>query len=323
MKKLLSLLLICTLSLLCLSSCGDGETADEATSIRVGYMSGPTGMGMAKLINDNGGKDGNSTYSFKQYENTNLAKADLLAGNIDVICLPTNEAAVYFNTQDDESTVLAINTLNTLFLLSDANTTINSFAELEGKTIYTCKNGTPKPIIEYLLSKAKVNATVSTSVNGTEILTPKDLGAQITAGNVDIAIAPEPIVTSSLLQNKNYSIDLDLGDEWAKYSSHGITMGCIVANKTFVSKNKNLTAKFLNEYKASIEYIGDNANVDNSAKYVKESGIMAAEPAAKKALTNLGDSITYIDGSAMKTALEAFYTAIGVNLPDADFYYEK
>ena len=176
MKKIISTLLILSISLLCLFSCGGDEHIDEVSTIRVGYMSGPTGMGMAKLISDNGGVEGNKTYTFKQYENTNLAKADLLAGNIDVICLPTNEAAVYYNTQDDESVVLAINTLNTLFLLTGADVEITSFSELAGKTIYTCQNGTPKVILEYLLEKANVNATVSTTVNGQTIATPKEIG---------------------------------------------------------------------------------------------------------------------------------------------------
>jgi len=322
MKKLISLLLLLSLSLLCLFSCGDAP-ADEATSIRVGYMSGPTGMGMAKLIHDNGGVQGNDTYSFKQYDNTALAKADLLAGNIDVICLPTNEAAVYFNTEDDESCVLAINTLNTLFLLSKGDSSVDSLSDLEGKTIYTCKNGTPMPIIKHILSEAKINATVSYEIDGKTILTPKDLGAQIAAGTVDLAVAPEPIVTSSMLQNSDYSIALDLGDEWIKQSSYGIAMGCIVANKNFVQTNKNLTAKFLDEYKSSIDFISDSANIANAAKYIVECGIMAKEPAAKKALTNLGDAITFVDGVSMKNTLEAFYKALGVTLPDEAFYYEK
>ena len=50
---------------------------------------------------------------------------------------------------------------------------------------------------------------------------------------------------------------------------------------------------------------------------------MAAAPAAKMALKNLGGAISYIDGADMKNALGAFYNAIGVKLPDDDFYYEK
>ena len=57
-------------------------------------------------------------------------------------------------------------------------------------------------IIEYLIKQAGINTTVSTEVNGTTILSPKDLGAQLVAGSIDIAVVPEPIVTSSTLQIK-------------------------------------------------------------------------------------------------------------------------
>ena len=81
MKKIISLLLILTLALLSLTACLGGDSSydenpsDEIT-LRIGYMSGPTGMGMAKLIHDNGGVDGNDKYSFVSYNNlvTQLTK---------------------------------------------------------------------------------------------------------------------------------------------------------------------------------------------------------------------------------------------------------
>ena len=324
MKKLLATLLILTLTLFSVASCGVEEKPQETTQIRVGYMSGPTGMGMAKLIHDNGGKEGNDNYSFKSYENTALATADLLAGNIDIICIPTSDAA---KTQSD-TTVLAINTLNTLFLLTDENTEIKNFSELEGKTVYTCKNGTPKMILEYLLDAANVNATVATAVNGTEILTPKDLGAKIVSGEIDIAVVPEPIVTSSTLERKSaqktpYSIDVNLDDVWKTVSDTELTMGCVVTSKEFLAANKTAVNAFLDEYKASIEYISSSANIESAAEYIVECGVMAKAPAAKSALKNLGSAIAYIDGTEMKNALVEFYSAMGIAQPDADFYYEK
>lgn len=318
MKKLLSLILTVSILLLALVSCGGN---DDNAQIRIGYMSGPTGMGMAKLIHDN--KDNAEKYSFKQYENTKLAFADLTAGKIDVICAPTNESANYFNTVDDSTVILAINTLNTLFLVSDAETTINSFAELEGKTVYTCKNGTPKVVLEYLLEEAKVNATVSTSVNGTEITTPQQLAQQIIAGNISIAVAPEPIVTSATMQNNSYSIDLNMNTVWESVASTELTMGCIIANGNFVTQHKGAINAFLLEYEASINFMRNAANLDTAANYIVESGIMAAIPAAKSALRNLGGSIAYIDGSEMKTSLKAFLAIVGVSSPAEKFYYAK
>ena len=330
MKKIISILVLLSLCILSFAGCGSSQ--DDKTAIRVGYMAGPTGMGMAKLIHDNGGAaTGNEKYTFEKFTDTKQATAALTSGKIDVICLPTNEAATYYNTTDDNTVVLAINTLNTLFLLTDASTTITSFSELEGKTVYTCKNGTPKMILEYLLKAANINATVSTSVNGTEIVTPAQLGEQVVAGNIPIAVVPEPIVTSSLLSiaknanaNISYSVDINLNTVWSQYCQTELTMGCVVASKSFVNEHKTVIDNFLVEYKNSIDFISNSENIDTAADYVVETGVMGAVPAAKKALANLSGSIVYIDGADMKEALVAFYKAIGISAPKSNaFYYEK
>ena len=99
-------------------------------------------------------------------------------------------------------------------------------------------------------------------------------------------------------------------------------MGCIVARADFTAKNKGTIEAFLSDYKASIEFISSSENLDSAAQYVVESGVMGAVPAAKKALSNLGDSIAYLDGAEMKTALLAFYTAINMAKPSDKFFYD-
>ncbi|MBO5907214.1 MAG: ABC transporter substrate-binding protein [Clostridia bacterium] len=335
MKKLLSLILAVFMLFsmtLALASCND---TDEP--IRIGYMAGPTGMGMAKLIHDNGGVDGNGKYVFTKYADTTAAKADLAAGKIDVICLPTNDAAAYYNTQGKSIEVLAINCLNSLYVLTDKNTTVSSFDDLEGQTIYTCKNGTPPAVIKYLLEAHGINATVSHSYNGKEIVKPEDIAALFAANQLlsgenppPIVVMPEPMVTSALLAiQKNgssdisYSVDLNLADAWAEVESTPITMGCVVSSKAFIEGHSDEINTFLTEYKASVEFIGNSANIETASEYVVETGVMNAAPAAKKALSNLGDAISYIDGADMKSALEAFFGAINLSLPDNDFYYAK
>ena len=335
MKKILATLLIIALALLSLSACygnkppvnnGGDDVSADTTKVRIGYMSGPTGMGMAKLIHDNGGISGNTKYSFTAYTDTALAKADLTKGDIDVICLPTNEALAYYNTVDNNTRILAVNCLNSLYLISDGNHSATSLADLEGETIYTCMNGTPRVILNYIINSLGLDINVSYTINDTDMKTPAEVSAQVIAGNLPYAVIPEPIITAATTQNKNYSIDIDLADEWAKIPAlkdTPVTMGCIVASQEFINAHPTVIERFLEEYKASVSFIGNIENLENASNFVAEAKIMAAAPAAKKAIANLGDAIAYIDGAEMKSALEAFYTAIGMTLPAGEFYYEK
>ena len=337
MKKLLALILIIASVTLLLASCDLIKKDEPTAKIKIAYMNGPTGMGIAKLIHDNGGAEGNDKYEFIKYSDASLATADLLAGKVDMACIPTNTAATLYNKTKNVQT-LAINCLNSLFLMTKTGVEINSLADLEGKTIYTIENGTPAVILQHLLAKSNVNATVRTTIGegGDEksIAAPTDLAPLLIAGKVDIALVPEPVATAAPLkiaqQNKDYTytVAINLTDAWSQISSSPVAMGCIVVNKNFASEHKREINSFLKEYKASIDFISSSENIDNAAQYIVDAGVLDAVPAAKKSLTNLGSAISYIDGAEMKTILTDFYNAIGAKLiggklPDDEFYYGK
>ncbi len=338
MKKLITIILLLSILTLSFTSCNRFFDANQQnTPIKIGYMNGPTGMGMAKLIHDNGGVDGNEKYEFIKYNDAALATSDLIAGNIDMACIPTNTAASLYN-KNEKVTVLALNCLNSLYLMTKTGVEIKSVSDLEGQTIYTIHNGTPAAILKYLLEKSGVNATIKTSIGEGEdektIAAPTDLAPLLIAGKIDIALVPEPVATAAPLkiasQNKNYNynVAIDLTDVWANISSSPVAMGCIVANKAFASENKELINAFLDEYKLSINYISNEVNLNTSSQYIVDAEVLDAVTAANKSLTNLSGAITYIDGHEMKDILIAFYDAIGVNLiggklPGDEFYYEK
>lgn len=347
MKKIIAFTLI-IISIFTLASCSifdQGENNNDNNSgssgnsetrgkIRVGYLTGPTGMGMAKLIIDNNGLDGgNQYYEFKKYADTTAAKADLAAGKVDVICLPTNEAAMYQANVDADAKLLAVNCLNSLFVISSVSTdeeAINTLEDLEGKTIYTCKNGTPRVVIEYILKELGINAEVSYTVDGKDMVTPADVSAQVMAGNIPNAVLPEPLISTieittgaSSQLGSVYLRCIDLSDEWAKINETPITMGCLVANGEFAKNNKYTLNAFLDEYKASVEFIGNPENINSAADYIQKTTILPKLPVALSALRGLEGSIAYIDGEEMKNALVNFYSAIGVSLPAESFYYEK
>lgn len=330
MKKILATLLLLSLTLFGFASCADEpeNTEPEAETMSIGYLTGPTGIGMAKLINDYKNVE-NAKYTFKNYKtDQTAAMGELLTGKIDAICLPTNVAAKYYKAQNENCYVLAINTLNTLFFITDGSAALTSLSDLNGKTVYTCSNGTPKIILEALLEKADVEATVKTEVNGQNIVTPDDLRAQIIAGKVNIAFAPEPIISAAKAARQKagltpYDVDLNCDTLWKQNFTSELAMGCLVVSADFADKNPNFITKFLSEYEASIDYISNPNNIDSAASYVAEAGILPSLPVAKSAITNLGNSIDLITGSDMKNSLEGFYKVINEPLPDRYFYYEN
>ena len=348
MKKIISAILLLTLLVFSFASCkkedpitndpedpiineeqDPGENKQEETlkKLRVGYLAGPTGLGMAKLVSDNGGINGNSEkYSFKNYaNNVAQAQADLTAGNIDLVCVPTNNIAAYYKSTDQNVTVLSLNALGSLYLVTKNGIEINSINDLEGKTIYTCQQGTPKTVIDTILKKAGINATVThITPDGTEMDKPEKVGPQVIAGKIDIAVFPEPQVSNAITKNTSYKVALDLGDVWEDLFDSELTMGCIVAKKSFVAENKAAINAFLAEYKASIEFMTKSENLDTAASYAIDAQIIPLDKAVvKNAITNLGDAVAYVDGEEMKTLLKKFYTDISIPSPADEFYYEK
>ena len=329
MKKLIALLLTLIVALGTLASCGS-----DNTQLKIGFMNGPTGLGMAKLINDNGGLLGNDSYSFEKFSNTNDATAALISGKLDMVCLPTTDAAKIYNNEQSEIDVqvLAVNCLNSLYVVAKNDISITSFEDLNGKTVLTCQKGTPKIILDALIEEYGLNVTVSTEFfnettgQSQTVVTPQDIPSVIKAKKADIVIAPEPIVTNALMSSSDYSVQLDLGSVWDAKFDTPVAMGCIIARRDFVNEHKSLVEKFLREYKASIEFMSSTENLDTAAGYAVDATIMAAVPAAKKAISNLGDALSYVDGKNMKDAIVNSYRVfgnaeIGGKLPGDDFYY--
>ena len=313
MKKIIAILLIAVTLTLILPSC---KKADD-TVINIGVLAGPTGMGMAKLITDEGI---NEKYEFVVRSNPTDAIAELSNGDVDMLCMPTNTAATLAATKPDYISVLAINCLGSLYIMSDGETEINSINDLEGQTIYaSVSSSTTGPIIEYILQMNNINAAVVFDDEDHDSLVEK-----VKNGLVSIALLPEPKATAALKKNADYSIDLNLSEEWDKVSDQPLTMGCIVVRNDFLKDHTALVNAFLDDYKASIEYIGNSANLDSAAQMIVDAGVLPQLPVAKSALSNLYGSIVFIEGNDMKDALKGFYDAIGqAKIPDDSFYYAR
>jgi len=316
----------------------DGETNDSTDStaaenppvdpINIYTLNGTTGFGMAKLMNDAKG-NASSPYSVTVKTDASEVTAALINGDVDIAALPTNAAANVYNKTQGGVKILAVNTLGCLYLLTKEGTTITSFADLKGKTVYAPAQN-PTFIFTDLCKKNGLTPGTDITIDSTSYAQPANLRDAVASGTVDIAVLPEPMVTIAISSAKQNNVTItnamDLTVEWDKVNEKGsLVQGCVVVRTAFLEKNPAAVEQFLKDYKASVEYL--LANVTETSQMIEANGIFNKAAIAEKAIPKC--NICYLDGAAMKAAMEVYLTAlkginanaIGGELPAEDFYY--
>ena len=296
------------------------------TPISVVALKGPTGLSMAKLMDDSESKKTDGTYNISLVSSPDEIVSEVTGGKVDVAAAPTNLAATLYNKTNGKVQIAAVTTLGVLYVLTNGEN-ISGIKDLKGKTVYlTGKGATPEYAFDYILEQNGL--TVGKDVKTVYETEHAGLAAKMISGSVKIAVLPEPFATQVLMKNKNVKRALNITGEWNKTAGGKsvLSMGCLIVNRKFAQDNKDAFGRFLGEYKASAEYA--NSNADRTAKLSAKYGIMP-EAVAKKAIPNCG--IVYMDGNEMKGKIPEFlkvlYMAnpksVGGKLPDDNFYYQK
>ncbi len=323
MKKALSIILavIFAVSAVILTSCTKTEAKPE--QIRVYTLMGPTGMGMAKLISDNKESKTKQTYTFNIASAPDQISAEVIKGDFEIAAVPVNLASVLYNKTEGKIAVAGVNTLGVLYVLENGNT-INSVADLKGKKIYATGQGAnPEYTLRYILTKNGIDPDNDVTIE--YLAEHAELATQMASGDVVLGMLPEPNVTSVLLNSKDVRIALDLTAEWRKVADTELVQGCIIVNKDFAEKYPQALKTFLEEYKASVDYV--NNNVDDASAMIEAAGIVPKAAVAKKALPNC--NIVLVEGAEMKASVSAMLNvlfeaapkSVGGKLPDDAFYY--
>lgn len=308
-------------------STGSGEGAEEAVTVRVGSMKGPTSMGLLYMMEDAEAGKTENNYEFQMVTAADELLPLMIKGEMDIALVPANVASVLYNKTEGGICVIDINTLGVLYMVS-GDTNLQSIADLQGKTIYlTGKGTTPDYVMQYILSQNGLSAqdcTLEYKSEATEV-------AALLAEDPDaIGLLPQPFVTAACAQNEALSIIFDMNEEWEKVQGEGgsrMVTGVTVVRKEFLEENENAVKTFLAEHEASAAAI--NADPAGGATLVVEAGIVAKEPIAQKAIPFC--HIVSITGEDMKQALSGYLQvlydqspeAVGGSLPGDDFYYNN
>ena len=317
MKKLLAILLTLVL-MLSLAACGY-----TPADMSVACMTGPTGIGMAKLMADSDAKTTENNYTFTVAAAATDITGKFLKGEINIASVPTNVAATLYNKSEGKVRMLAVNTNGVLSILEKGNS-IKEIDDLKGKTIFsTGKGQNPEYILNYILNENGIDPVKDVTIN---FVSSDDLKAKLISGEAEIAMAPEPLATAVMIQNKELNRVLSINDEWSKVSDTSLMMGCVIALDSYVEANPQAVEKFLNEYKESIEFA--TTNIDDTANYCETYGIAPKAAIAKKSIPIC--NLCYVTGTDMKTNVNGYFnvlfkadpTSIGGKLPADDLYYQ-
>lgn len=328
MKKFLSLTLaiILAFSVLCLFSCTDendieetvGETVEhedtapaDFTEIRVAVLNGTTGFGIAPLYSDiQNGIDHNMNAKIDFYADATLVAPLVIGGSVDIAAVPTNLAAVLYNKTQGGIEVLAVNTLGVLYLIENGET-VNSLADLEGKTVYLPGSGSnPEYVLKTLLELAGLTDKVTLDYT---YATPDELTAALAGGQAGIGVIPEPKVTAAMTKNSSLRVALDFSEEWKALTGTELVQGCIIARKAFIEAHPVAVDNFLKAYEESVNTL--NSDPDAATAAIVAAGIAANENLVKNALPRC--NITYLVGDEMKNALNEFWGALYTQVPSS------
>ncbi len=309
------------------------STADTASiipedvTVRIGSLKGPTSMGLVWLMEQSEKGESVNQYEFTMVTAADELLAKMVSGELDVALIPANVASVLYNKTQGKIAVIAINTLGVLDIVA-ADDSIQSIADLKGKTVYmTGKGTTPDYVFRYLLSGNNMSEADLTLEFKSE---PTEVAALLKEQPDAIGLLPQPFVTAACAQNESLKIVLDLTEEWEKIQSDNksrLVTGVTIVRRPFLEENPNAVAVFLTEHQASAAFT--HSNPDAAAEQIASLGIIEKAPIAKKALPYC--NITCLTGEEMKTALSGYLqvlyeqdpASVGGKLPEDDFYFQK
>lgn len=298
---------------------------DNTLPFNITVISGTTGMGFAKLMND--AKEGNASfpYNFEIVSGADVVAPAIINGSTDIAAVPTNLAAVLYAKTKGEVQILAANTLGVLYVIENGDS-INSISDLAGKTVYCCQQGAnPEFISNYLLTESGLKVGEDVMLDFT-YNTPDELATALATGTVDIAILPEPKVTATLAQNENLRRAINLSDVWNDVTEGlPLIQGVIIARKAFVEEHPAEIEQFLREYASSIAFT--STNKEEAAEMIAAAGIIPKAPLALKALPFC--NLAYISGNDMKDPMMSFFNvlfeanpaSVGGALPQENIFY--
>lgn len=302
-------------------------SSQQPVDVRAAALKGPTAMGLVKFMDEaEAGTASDNDYSFQIAASPDELTPQIAQGSLDIACVPANLASVLYNNTDGAVRVLAVNTLGVLYIC-DSNGSIQSVADLAGKTIYASgKGSTPEYALNYILEGNGLtpgrDVTIEWKSEHAECV------AAMTQDSQAIALLPQPFVTTAQMKDDSIRTALDLTEEWNALQNDAdassLITGVVVARADFVDERPEAVEAFMKHYRESVAFV--NEDIEAAAELIDTYDIVPAV-VAQKAIPAC--NIVCMEGDEMKNALSGYLEvlfeqnpkSVGGTLPGDDFYY--
>ena len=322
MKKLLLLLMLAVL-VAGLSACG--RTPDhEPGTVRIAALRGPTALGLLQLMDAQEQGTAINDYHFEILGSPDQIPPLLVRGEIDIAAVPGNLASILYHQTDGEIQALAVVTLGVLHIV-DTTGEIHSIEDLRGRTIFVSPQGaTPEFALNYVLQMNGLTPGVDVDVQFRAEHT--ELAALLETGQAEIALLPEPFVSTVLARIDGLRIALDLTEEWNRVQpDYGLIMSVVVGRRSFLEENPDAVAILMQEYADSIEFV--TGNIPEVAQLAAQFEIIPSAAIAEQALPRT--HVTFLNGETMKRNLTGFLDvlyneapqSVGGSVPGESFFF--
>lgn len=292
-------------------------------TVNFAAIKGPSGVGAAKLISDSEAEVTENHYVVTLAGDNSQVVAGLSNGSIDIAAVASNVAANLYQKTGGGVQAIAVSGLGVLYILENGDS-VDSMDDLRGRTLYATGQGAnPEFVLNYLLEE---NGVEPSEVD-IQWKAADEIAALMAAGEAELCMLPVPAATGVLMKNADVREALDLSAEWDDLENGSrLTMTTLVVRTEFAEEHPEAVAAFLEEYRASVDYV--NGNPAEAAELVAELGITANAKIAQAAIPKC--ALVCVTGvNDIQAAVQGYYEvlweadpqSIGGGMPDDGFYW--
>ena len=289
--------------------------------VRVGGLSGVSGLAMVKLID--GKTLGGRPITHSIFKSPDLLIGKIITGEVDIAALPINAAAILYN-KGVPVRIASVIGWGVMYLVGEAN--IKDWIDLKGQTVLApAKGAVPDLLFRYMLVKNGLNPEKDLTIQ--YVGSPVGLAQLTAAGAASLAVLPEPWVTQVMEENPKVQVLLDFQKEWQQIEGQGQTypQTCIVVNREFAAADSEFVHLYLKELEGALKWLNRNPEQAGALaeKHVQISAVAVQRGLARCNLrfANAIKSRPEIDRFLLRLS-ELAPNAIGGRLPDEEFYYQ-